>query len=153
MHRALIESCYEDEVAGHISRDSTAIQAHERPAAKQPAPAKRKPGRARKGEQSPRKQRRVVRQSDMSLQEMEDDLPEECNRGAKRNSKGSKQSWSGFKLHTDVAGIPISCIVTSASVHDSQVAIPLGAKSAELVTSLYDVMDSAYDEEQIRLHS
>ena len=49
MHRALIESCYEDEVVGHISRDSTAIQARERPAAKEPAPAKRKPGRARKG--------------------------------------------------------------------------------------------------------
>ena len=91
----------------------------------------------------------------MSLQEMEDDLPKGCNRGAKRNSKGYKQRWSGYKLHTDVAygGIPISCIVTSASVHDSQVAIPLGAKSAELVTSLYDVMDSAYDVEQIRLHS
>ena len=55
MHRALIESCYEDEVVGHISRDSMAIQARERPAAKEPAPAKRKPGRARKGEQSPRK--------------------------------------------------------------------------------------------------
>ncbi len=155
MYRALIESCYEDALVGHISRDSTAIQARERPGAKEPAPAKRKPGRARKGEQSPRKQRRVVRQLGMSLQEMEDDLPKECNRGAKRNSKGYKQSWSGYKLHTDVAdgGIPISCIVTSASVHDSQVAIPLGAKFAELVTSLYDVMDSAYDVEQIRLHS
>ncbi len=155
MHCTLIESCYEDAVVGHISRDSTAIQARERPAAKEPAPAKRKPGRARKGEQSPRKERRVVRQLGVSLQEMEDDLPKECNRGAKRNYKGYKQSWSGYKLHTDVAdgGIPISCIVTSASVHDSQVAIPLGAKSAELVTSLYDAMDSAYDVEQIRLHS
>ena len=74
----------------------------------------------------------MVRYSDMSLQEMEDDLPKECNWRTKRNSKGYKQSWSGYKLHTDVAdgGIPISCIVTSASVHDSQVAIPLGAKSA-----------------------
>ena len=46
-----------------------------------------------------------------------------------------------------------SCIVTSASVHDSQVAIPLGTRSAQLVTSLYDLMDSAYDLEEIRLHS
>ena len=43
--------------------------------------------------------------------------------------------------------------MTSASVHDSQVAITLGTKSAELVTSIYDVMDSAYDVEEIRLHS
>ena len=140
---------------GHISRDSTAIQGRERPAAKEPAPAKRKPERARKGEEARRKERRVVRQLGMSLQEMEEDLPKECNRGVKRNAKGYKQSWSGYKLHADVAdgGIPISCIVTSASVHDSQVAIPLGTKSAELVSSLYDVMDSAYDVGGIRLHS
>ena len=37
MHRALIESCYKVVVVGHISRDSTAIQARERPAAKEPA--------------------------------------------------------------------------------------------------------------------
>ena len=89
-----------------------------------------------------------MRQLGMSLEEMEEDLPKECNWGVKRNAKG-------YKLHADVAdgGIPISCIVTSASGHDSQVAIPLGTKSAELVTSLYDVMDSAYDVEKIRLHS
>ena len=110
-------------------------------------------GRPRTGEEARRKQRRIVRQLGMSLQEMEEDLPKECNRGVKRNAKGYKQSWSGYKLHTDVAGIPISCIVTSASVHDSQVAISLGTKSAELVTSLYDVMDSAYDVGEIRLHS
>ena len=91
MHRALIESCYEEEVVGHASRDSTAIQARKRPAAKEPAPAKRKPGRARKGEQSPRKQRRVVRQLGMSLQEMEDDLPKECNRGFRRNAKNTSK--------------------------------------------------------------
>ena len=80
MHRALIESCYEEEVVGHISRDSTAIQARERPAAKEPAPAKRKPGRPRKGEEPAKKERRVVRQLGMSLQEMEEDLPKKCNR-------------------------------------------------------------------------
>ncbi len=155
MHRALIASCYQEGLVGHISRDSTAIQARERPAAKEPAPAKRKPGRPRKGEEPAKKERRVVRQLGMSLQEMEEDLPKKCNRGAKRNAKGYRQSWSGYKLHTDVAdgGIPISCIMTSASVHDSQVAIPLGTRSAEPVTSLYDLMDSANDVEEIRFHS
>ena len=34
-------------------------------------------------------------------------------------------SWIGYKLHVDTAdgGIPISCIMTSASTHDSQVAV------------------------------
>jgi hypothetical protein len=41
-------------------------------------------------------------------------------------------------------GIPISAILTSASTHDSQVAIPL-KMTHERVTSLYDVMDAAYD--------
>ena len=44
----------------------------------------------------------------------------------KRNAKGHTTSWIGYKLHVDTAdgGIPIGCIMTSASTHDSQVAIP-----------------------------
>ncbi|WP_018405335.1 hypothetical protein [Marinobacter gelidimuriae] len=55
------------------------------------------------------------------------DLPSACNVGSKRNSKGYKTSWIGYKLHIDASdgGIPISCLLTSASLHDSQVAIPL----------------------------
>ena len=41
--------------------------------------------------------------------------------------------------------VPVSAILTSASVHDSQVAIPLARKSAQRIGWLYDVMDSAYD--------
>jgi len=68
-----------------------------------------------------------------------------------KNSKGYKVSWTGYKLHLDVAdgGIPISAVLTSASTHDSQVAIPLAKMSSERVTNLYDVMDSAYDVPQI----
>ena len=40
-------------------------------------------------------------------------------------------------------------ILTSASTHDSQVAIPLAKMSSERVVNLYDVMDSAYDVPQI----
>jgi hypothetical protein len=39
--------------------------------------------------------------------------------------------------------------MTSASVHDSQVAIPLMKMSSSKVTYLYDLMDSAYDAGQI----
>ena len=50
-------------------------------------------------------------------------------------------------------GIPISAALTSASVHDSQVAIPLAVMTAARVQSLYDLMDSAYDAKEIREHS
>jgi hypothetical protein len=78
---------------------------------------------------------------------MLDDLPRDCNVGTKQNSKGYKHSWTGYKLHIDSADgqIPISCILTSASLHDSQAAIPLALTTAQRVTNLYDLSDSAYD--------
>ena len=73
----------------------------------------------------------------------------------KKDSKGYKSTWVGYKLHLDVADgqIPISCLLTSASLHDSQAAIPLATLSAERTTNLYDLMDAAYDAEPIRQHS
>jgi hypothetical protein len=55
--------------------------------------------------------------------------------------------WNGYKLHLDIidGGIPVSAIITSASVHDSQVAIPLATLTARSIVNLYDLMDSAYD--------
>jgi hypothetical protein len=83
----------------------------------------------------------------MTVDEMLDDLPRDCNAGTKKNSKGYKESWIGYKLHLDVADgkIPISCILTSASLHDSQAAIPLALTTAQRVTNLYILSDSAYD--------
>ena len=68
----------------------------------------------------------------MSLPQMLADLPTACDVGTKRNAKGHTTSWVGYKLHVDTAdgGVPISCIMTSASTHDSQVAIPLGTQTA-----------------------
>ncbi len=72
----------------------------------------------------------------------------------KRNAKGFKETWIGYKLHIDTADgeIPIQCW-TAASVHDSQVAIPLATITAGRVTNLYDLMDSAYDVAAIKQHS
>ena len=83
------------------------------------------------------------------------DLPKKCNVGTKRHSKGHTTSWIGYKLHIDAAdgGIPISRMLTSASLHDSQVAIPLAEITHERVTSLYDMMDAAYDSPLIKAHS
>ena len=114
-------------MAGHVSRDSTAIAGRESPAPK-PTPAakrKRRPGRPRKGEQRPTEPRRLERQASMTLEEMLEDLPKVCDIGVKRNAKGYQESWTGYKLHIDAidGGIPVSCLLTSASVHDSQAAI------------------------------
>lgn len=91
----------------------------------------------------------------MTLDEMLKDLPVICDVGNKTDSKGYKTSWVGYKLHIDTADgdIPISCILTSASVHDSQVAIPLAEITNQRVTNLYDLMDAAYDSPIIKEHS
>ena len=73
----------------------------------------------------------------------------------KKSSKGHLRYWRGYKLHLDVADgqIPISALLTGASVHDSQAAIPLMTISTGRVTYLYDLRDSAYDAAAIREHS
>ena len=91
----------------------------------------------------------------MTLAAMLADLPRACDVGAKRNAKGFSETWIGYKLHIDTADgeIPISCVLTAASVHDSQIAIPLATITAGRVTNLYDLMDSAYDVAAIKQHS
>ena len=158
LHQALLQNTMQEHLVGHVSRDSTAIEGREKAAAKRkpPAPPKRKRGRPRKGEQRPPKEpRRLQRQAAMTLPQMLADLPTACDVGTKRNAKGHQVSWIGYKLHLDVGdgGIPLSGILTSASLHDSQVAIPLATMTAQRVTSLYDLMDSAYDAPEIRAHS
>jgi hypothetical protein len=160
LHAALIEATQKERLVGHISRDSTEIEAREKPQSTQveaaPAKPRRKRGRPRKGEQpAPPEPTRLERQAKMKLEEMLDDLPRACNVGTKKNSKGYKETWIGYKLHIDAADgqIPISCILTSASLHDSQAAIPLASMTAQRVTNLYDLMDSAYDAEAIHEHS
>ena len=98
---------------------------------------------------------RLERQATLTVDQMLADLPRPCNVGSKKNSKGYAETWVGYKLHLDVADgqIPISCILTSASLHDSQAAIPLAALSASRITSLYDLMDSAYDAQPIHEYS
>src|ERR1700747_1993619 len=87
--------------------------------------------------------RRLERQTSMSLAAMLADLPKHCTVGTKRNAKGHTTSWIGYKLHLDVADgdIPISSLLTSASLHDSQAAIPLATITAGRVINLYDLMD------------
>ena len=160
IHAALIERALGGRIIGAIARDATEIEAREKPvemkandgkdnppAPDHPAPP-RKRGRPRKDEPRPKPEpTRLERQVTQNLGQMLADLPTACDVGCKKNSKGYKETWTGYKLQIDVAcgQIPVSCVLTSASVHDSQVAIPLMTMTSARVSYLYDLMDSAYD--------
>jgi transposase len=153
VHDALVKDYLTGELIGHISRDSTAITGREKPAKKVKAPKiARKRGRPAKGEvREPLPEKRIARQINQTAAEAIRELPVICDRGTKKNAKGYKESWNGYKLHLDVCdtGLPLSTLVTSASMHDSQAAIPLMKQTSEKVAYCYDLMDAAYDAQQI----
>jgi hypothetical protein len=169
LHAAVIAETLKECLIGHIARDSTAIAAPERFAEKaqpekkksgQPSPKKRGPakgatGKKKRKKKSRQENTRIAQQRQQNLAQMVEDLPCQCDIGAKTNSKGQNNYWRGYKLHLDVADgqVPISALLTSASVHDSQVAIPLMTMTAQRVVHLYELMDSAYDAEEIHAHS
>jgi hypothetical protein len=129
VHETLVEDCLKPELIGHISRNSTAIEGREKPVRKprKNKPAARKKGRPAKGEQrEPEEKKRLERQQGLSAEEVLKELPVVRNVGTKKSSKGFKTTWICYKLHADVndCGLPLSVALTSASVHDSQVAIP-----------------------------
>lgn len=153
VHDALIKKSLGDEIISHNSRDSTAIEAREKPVKKidvntAKSEQRKKKGRPKKGEEKLHAEpTRIERQKQMTLDEMLKDLPKTCDKGAKNDSRGNVMYWQGYKLHIDSVdgGIPVSAILTSASLHDSQVAIPLATMTEKKITNLYDLMDSAYD--------
>ena len=149
VHEALIRSQLGDQLIGHIARDATEIEAREKPAPKaQPVPsaAPKKRGRPKKGGERPKEPTRIERQVAQTAEQSRAALPTACDVGSKKNSKGYKETWVGYKLHIDTADgdIPVNAILTSASVHDSQVAIPLMRQTSQRVTYLYDLADAAY---------
>jgi hypothetical protein len=162
LHAALIEATQRPRLIGHIARDSTAIPARERfretarqarRAAKK-SKSKRPQGSFAKAKASERGTR-VQQQRHQKLAAMLAGLPQQCDIGVKKNSQGHEQFWRGYKLHLDVADgqLPVSAVLTSASLHDSQVAIPLMTMTSQRVDYLYELMDSAYDAGHIHQHS
>ena len=149
VHQALIAKTQSERIVGHASIDSSTIEAREHPQPKAPAapkPAKPK-GRPHKGEQRPPEKNVLDIQREQTLQEILAALPIACGIGAKKNSKGYIETWIGYKIHiiTGEGGIPLACLLTSAWVHDSQVAIALLNILDGAVTCLYVLMDAAYD--------
>lgn len=154
VHDAMVAEYLSGELIGHVSRDSTAIVGREKVVKKVPAiKVPRKKGRPAKAEKRQLPEpKRLERQLLQTAEESIAELPSACDRGVKKNAKGYTETWNGFKLHVDVneMGIPLSAVLTSASVHDSQAAIPLMKLTSSKVQYCYDLMDAAYDSQQIR---
>jgi hypothetical protein len=160
VHARMIEDTLGGQLIGHISRDSTAIEARESIAKKKDnagevakALPKKKRGRPQKGEVRPPPEPSVLeRQRGQTLEQMLFELDTACATGTKKNAQGYKVSWKGYKLHLDTAccGVPISAVLTGANVHDSRVALPLMHISAQRVDACYELMDAAYCSTVIR---
>ncbi len=140
----MVKENYKKKLVGHASMDSTAINGREKPCRKNtPKQAKKKKKRGRKSkaelaamkeqELAEVKTRRLELQPNRSLEENLADLPKGCDWGGKKNSKGKSEYWCGYKLHLSLGdgGVPLAAVLTSASPHDSQVAIPLMQMTSE----------------------
>lgn len=151
-HVDLIVTSHKDEIIGHLSIDSTAIEAREKPVKKEKAEdseeknvPKTPKKRAAKG---CAEKTRIEKQAsgEMTLEEMINDLPTDCNIGRKTSSSGHPYVWIGYKYHLAIGdhGIPIAAMLTSASMNDSQAAIPLSIIAKQRVESFYTLMDGSY---------
>jgi hypothetical protein len=110
---------------------------------------RKKCGRRPKGAPKPVKEPTALAQEGKkTILEIKRELNQECALGCKKNSQGNVS----YKLHLDVSdiGFPISAPVTGAHVHDSQVAIRLEKMTMGKVRHFYSVMDTAYDEKEIK---
>lgn len=162
IHAAVVRENYTDKLVGHASLDSTAIIGREKACRKNKPKLKLKKKRGRKSiaektalskqKIAEIKTRRLELQPHQTLPENLADLPQGCDWGGKRDSKGKTSYWCGYKLHLAVGDgeVPLAAILSSASLHDSQAAIPLIQMSSARAKILYDLADCAYDAEEIK---
>jgi hypothetical protein len=155
-HQAFIKEYLSDTLFFYNSTDSTAIDVREKPLIKEKVPkVKKKRGRKRKNDPTPVVPKTLSlceKQADMdSTIQMLQEISTSTDIGRKINAKGNGYAWIGGKLHLGVVDgdIPITAIYTCASVHDSQVAIPVINETTKRVDYLYDLCDKAYDSEPI----
>jgi len=158
-HEKFIEEYLSDTLFMYNASDATAMPLREKPVKKpkEEPKVKRKRGRPKKGEKAEPKEPTILeQQKEMSeTQKMLSLLSTECNKGVKKNAKGFKEAWIGGKLHISAVDgdIPVTAIYTSASVHDSSVALPLIKETSRKVNYLFDLLDAGYDADTIREYS
>ena len=129
-HAALVKETSGERLIGHISRDGTAIESREKPVKK--VEVKEVPAEATVPalDMTPVP---IEQQCGLPLAHLLKTLPCQCDTGTRSNAQGYRNNWNGYKLHIDTAdcGIPVSALLTSASMHDSLAAIPLSLMTAE----------------------
>lgn len=156
VHQALIKEIYKDQILIHVAKDSTPLKVREK-ALKKPSQEVRKKlkNERQKRERNGELSRRQKQLKESVLDAMIAELPKPCDNGMKRNDKGYTMTWKGYKLHAAVDDncIPLAVLVTSASLQDCEAAIPLAAKSHQVASNFYDLMDAAYDLPEIKEHS
>lgn len=155
-HQFLIKEFYKDQIVGHVVKDSMPLEVREKPMKKiSIAERKSLKNEKKKNKKNGELNRRQKQLKETDLDKMIKDLPTRCDTGMKKSAKGYTKIWKGYKLHAAVDDhcIPLAVIVSSASLNDCEVAIPLAEKSNRLVKNYYDLMDAAYDYSEIKEHS
>jgi len=157
-HNLFIENYLSETLFFYSSIDSTAIELRQKSVkSKKEVKPKRRQGRPKKGEELPPKKPSILQQQEKmnEADEMLSLIATRCDTSIKQNSKGNRHKWTGGKLHLSVVDgdIPVTAIYSSASVHDSSLALPLIKQSSQKVNYLYDLADAAYDTSIIRNYS
>ena len=152
VHEALADQYVGDLIVMHVCRDSTEISAREKPAKKAAKQERARQKCGRKGKDDPpRELTRLEKQRNQTPEEAFAELPVACDFGVKQDTHGKLHYWVGYKEHIDWTdnGLPLFARITSASVHDSQAAIPMAKQTAKRRTVFYELMDAAYDANEI----
>ena len=152
---SICSSFYKDRLVCHLSIDSTISEAREKPVKAEKPRRKRKRGRKRKGAEelaiAEEKEQLYDLMENGCVDEFLSSLEHRCSVTGKKNSKGNMEWSIGYKAHlaVDDNGIIVAHHVTGASVHDSQVAIPLMRMADRRCNYLYALMDGGYTSERI----
>lgn len=152
---SICSSFYKDRLVCHLSIDSTISEAREKPVKAEKPRRKRKRGRKRKGAEelaiAQEKEQLYDLMENGCVDEFLSSLEHRCSVTGKKNSKGNMEWSIGYKAHlaVDDNGIIVAHHVTGASVHDSQVAIPLMRMADRRCDYLYALMDGGYTSQRI----
>ena len=152
---SICSSFYKDRLVCHLSIDSTISEAREKPVKAEKPRRKRKRGRKRKGAEelaiAEEKEQLYDLMENGCVDEFLSSLEHRCSVTGKKNSKGNMEWSIGYKAHlaVDDNGIIVAHHVTGASVHDSQVAIPLMRMADRRCDYLYALMDGGYTSQRI----
>jgi len=91
----------------------------------------------------------------MSTGETVPEPPRARDVGGRRDAKGYKENWRGYRPHVDAADgdIPVSRVPAPASPRDSQATIPLSRMTGERVDHRHGLMDAAHHSRETGAHA